>query len=269
MPTNYERFQQEYARINGAKADIAAAITAKGVTVPSSTTLDGYADLISAISAGSGWLPASAELVASASETINLSSGTDWDTWTPTTTNTSIAAAGTTRAACSYKITTDYQDTALIGICAFRTVYSYTGSVAKGYQKEKLICGIANYAPIKPLDYSSDYYGVTNAGTNGFMTYYTSASAFSLYVSTSYGVSPTGISWGTSSATSTSARTVGFTRPAIYARCNTTYFTTTAAEKINSSSTNIYCYYKIYKIDKTESPLYGAFDSEHGVFFSA
>lgn len=42
----------EIARLNRAKADISSAITEKGVTVPSSTKLDGMAELIKGISGG-------------------------------------------------------------------------------------------------------------------------------------------------------------------------------------------------------------------------
>lgn len=45
---------QELTRIQTAKADIKTAIEAKGVTVPSATTIDGYASLIGQISGGGG-----------------------------------------------------------------------------------------------------------------------------------------------------------------------------------------------------------------------
>lgn len=44
----------EIARLQGAKADIKTAIEAKGVTVPSDATLDGYGDYIEQISGGGG-----------------------------------------------------------------------------------------------------------------------------------------------------------------------------------------------------------------------
>lgn len=45
---------QEIARIQGAKADLKTAIESKGVTVPSATLLDGYADLVDQIPTGGG-----------------------------------------------------------------------------------------------------------------------------------------------------------------------------------------------------------------------
>lgn len=43
----------EITRLQTAKADLKTAIEGKGVTVPSSTKLDGYADLVDSISGGS------------------------------------------------------------------------------------------------------------------------------------------------------------------------------------------------------------------------
>lgn len=44
----------EINRLQTAKADLKTAIEGKGVTVPSSTKLDGYADLVDSIQAGGG-----------------------------------------------------------------------------------------------------------------------------------------------------------------------------------------------------------------------
>ncbi len=44
--------QSEVSRLNAAKSDLASAITAKGVTVPGTTKLDGYAALVEQIEAG-------------------------------------------------------------------------------------------------------------------------------------------------------------------------------------------------------------------------
>ena len=46
--------QSEVSRLNAAKSDLASAITAKGVTVPGTTKLDGYAALVEQIEAGGG-----------------------------------------------------------------------------------------------------------------------------------------------------------------------------------------------------------------------
>lgn len=44
--------QSQISRLQTAKADLKTAIENKGVTVPSSTKLDGYADLVDSISSG-------------------------------------------------------------------------------------------------------------------------------------------------------------------------------------------------------------------------
>lgn len=252
--------------------DLAMSISAKsGEPVPMTLTeMKTAVDGITPVTSGM-WLPPSATLVSSATETLNLSTDTSYDSWTPTTTNTSIKDAGSARAACNYRITDDYQDTALIGLCMANTVIAYPEgtSFASGYALTKTVCGICHYAPIKVQDYTdSDYYGMVSTSTAGFQSYYSSSSAISVYQSASYGIGWTGVSWGTSSNISTSARTVGFTRGAIYARCRSTNFSTTSASAIDSANTNIIFKYQIYKIDKTESPLYRAFDASSGLFFS-
>lgn len=216
------------------------------------------------------WLPKSAELVASSTETINLSDDTSYDSWTPSTTNTSILAVGSTRGACKYVITANDYDTCLIGLCIFHTDIAYPNgtTMAKGYSKNKTVYGIAYYAPMETPDYESyPNFGMTFYSTTGKQIYYTSSTAKASYASTSYGIGITGISWSVSSTTSDSARTVGFTRPIIYARCHSTYFSTASASALDSSNTNIYCEYRIYKIPKSESMVYHMFDCNDGEFF--
>lgn len=245
--------------------------SAQSETVTADSGYDGLESVSISIDAiAKNWLPSSATLVASASETINLSSDTSYDSWTPTTTNTSILAQGTTRGACSYTITDDYQDTCLIGVCCYYTDIAYPDGTtfAKGYSVNKVVSGIAFYAPMETPDYTgSTYYGYAWYGANGRQTYWSSASAKSVYAGASYGIGTTGITFSTSSSTSTSSRIVGFTRPAIYARCHSTYFSKTAASAVDSANTNIYCNYRIYTVDKSECLLYQVFDSTNGIFF--
>ena len=49
--------QGEVQRLQSAKSSLADAITAKGVTVPEGTKLDGYAALVGQISGGGGGVP--------------------------------------------------------------------------------------------------------------------------------------------------------------------------------------------------------------------
>ena len=52
----------EITRLQQAKSDLAASITNKGVTVPSATTIDGYAALVDQIQQGGGTLPYDTEI---------------------------------------------------------------------------------------------------------------------------------------------------------------------------------------------------------------
>lgn len=213
------------------------------------------------------FLPASAELVATATDTLNLSADTSYDSWTPSTTNTSILEAGSARAACNYKLTTNYQTKGIIGACLFTTNYAYTGAIAKNYSVRKIICGIWYYAPSKLPDYANEFYGNVIGGTMGRTTYMSSATATAIYASTAYGIGCTGTTFSVSSATSATSRTVGFTRPIVYARTNSSYFSTTAANALDSANTTITMQNKLWLVDKEEIPLYGMFDNTHGIFF--
>lgn len=220
----------------------------------------------------SSWLPSSATLVASADETFNLSTDTSYDSWTPSTTNTSIMSAGSLRGACSYTITTDYRDTALIGICLLHTELAYPDGTtyAKGYGLSKTIYGVCLYAPLKLPNYSgNNYYGVLQTSVGYRQSYHTSASVVNVYASGNYSVGPTTCTWSASSDTSTSKRIVGITRPAIYARCNDTFFSTTAAAAVDSANSYVYYKYRIYAMDKTVHPLYAMFDADNGALFTS
>lgn len=228
-------------------------------------------DNITITDAGGTWsfLPASAELVASADQTINLSTDTTFDSWTPSTSSTTILAAGTTRDACSYTIpTTDLDDTALIGAAIVRVPYVYKSgtTVAKGYGDNSMVTCIGLYSPVSIRSFTSSHYGLLQYAAATRLIYYNTDTGTTVGTTTSYGIGATGITWSPTAVSGTSVRTVGFTRPAIIARCSTTYFTTEAAGNIDSANTNIYCHYKIWKVPK-EDHIYGAlFDYPDGLF---
>ena len=75
--------QSEITRIEGAKNNIATAIEGKGVTVPASTKLDGYASLVNSISAGPSSSDAILRVLIYNGATISMTKGNV--TLTPTT----------------------------------------------------------------------------------------------------------------------------------------------------------------------------------------
>ena len=64
--------ETEISRIQSAKADIKTAIEAKGVTVPSSATIDTYDDYVSQISGGGGGIPMPSNLSAAKLDNYGL-----------------------------------------------------------------------------------------------------------------------------------------------------------------------------------------------------
>lgn len=214
------------------------------------------------------YLPPSAELVAEHEETINLSADTDWDSWKPSTTAKTLLAAGTTGGAGSYTIgASAYQEKAIIGVAFAHTDVAFADgtAMAKGYSKGRTIYCVGMYAPLKMPDYANQYYGMTLTGTGMRNVYWTSATATTIYTAATYGIGLSGgLALSTSSATGTS-RVIGFTRPTLTARCNSTYFSTECAGKIDSANTNTYIKTRLYLIDKEDSILYKMMDADSGL----
>lgn len=214
------------------------------------------------------YLPPSAELVAEHEETINLSADTDWDSWTPSTTSHTLLEAGTTRGAGNYTIgESAYQEKAIIGVAFAHTDVAFVDgtAMAKGYGKGRTLYCVGMYAPLKMPDYASAYYGMTLTGTGMRNVYWTSATATNIYTAATYGIGlSAGLSFSISSAKETS-RTIGFTRPTLTARCNSTYFSTACAGKIDSANTNTYIKTRLYLIDKEDSILYKMMDADSGL----
>lgn len=258
----------EIARLQQAKADIKTSIENKGVTVSADAKLDAYAALIDSISHG-GWMPPSAELVGSNNAILNVANDTSFSSWTPSSANTVIKAAGTARAALNYQFNANnYNTKALIGANLYITDYVYQAgtTMAKGYSLNKMIYGISLYSPMKIPLYDNADWGCAGSWIIGRSTYHTNATTKSIYNSTAYGIGPTTSTISLSSSTS-KTRTVGYTQPAIYGRCNGNYFSTAAAAAIDGANTNIYCYYRLWLIDKEESQVYRLFDATNGLLF--
>ena len=225
-------------------------------------------EMAAAIANIGGFLPPSAELVAEHEETINLSADTDWDSWTPSTTAHTLLAAGTTRGAGSYTIgSSAYKNKAIVGVAHAYTdvVFKNGTTMAKAFAKGRQVICVSHYAPLKLIDYTSEYYGAIETAVTYRNPYWTSATATALYSATTYGIGLSGsVALGTSSNTGTS-RTVGYTRPTLVARCSSTYFSTACAAAIDSEKTNTYIKTKLWLIDKEDSILYKAFDAVNGL----
>ena len=100
----------EITRLQGVKADIKTAIEGKGVTVSSSTTLDGYASLISSISTGTVLAPTAGDY--------------------PVVSNGGLGGGGSSLASTGISVTIPVSGTYRLKWCAFRrnnsTSYSWS-----------------------------------------------------------------------------------------------------------------------------------------------
>lgn len=241
-------------------------ITANGAYNASDDSFDGYSSVTVNVSGGSGsssWLPDSAELVASVDETINLSSDTSWDSITPSTTSQDILANGTTREACPYTLTAEETaNKAIIAVAHYGLEYAYTSSPGTAYAvKQEGI--VVNHYCMLDLAVHDDY-GLVVRGEWYAQKYVNASGDDNFGDSINYGIIPQTPLFTTSSTTSTTP-TVGFTRRKISTRCDTDRFSTAAAALIDSANTNIILKYRIYLVDKADSPLYACFDANNGI----
>lgn len=233
--------------------------------------LEGDITLTDVSGGGSGWLPSSAVLVASADDSYNLSTDTSWDSWTPSTTSTTILGQGTTGGACSYTYDpTTIETKALICACCLTTDIAYTGSIAQGYLASRVYQGLTLYTPLNPPKNNNanyDNYGNASTASLPILTYYSSeTTTTSTTGGASYSVGANTPLFGNSSQTA-NTRKIYYTRPNFFARCHSTYFTTAAAAAVDSANSYIRCSYRMWLIDKTDSIPYMLFDGENGLFF--
>lgn len=241
-------------------------ITANGTYNASDDSLDGYSSVTVNVSGGSGsssWLPASAQLVASEDETINLSADTSWDSITPSTTQQEILAATSVRTRCAYTLTAEETaNKAVIAVAHSIVEHVYTTSPGTAYVKSVEKAMIAHYCMLDWVNLEN-YGFVTNSNLKWQV--YINASGNSEITDSIYnGIAFDEVTLSTSSPKSTTP-IVGLRRPKIFTKCNDVMFSTDAAALIDSANTNIIFKYRLYLIDKADSPLYACFDANNGI----
>lgn len=132
----------EITRLQNAKSAIKTSIEGKGVTVPSSTTLDGYSTLISSIPTGGGTLTvktATATLSAVGS-TLTFSSLSGEPKYWFVRTTSQISSSGSTTI---YYITNAFYDGTNIKGNSFRIgstrrIYNVTSGITQSYSNKVL-----------------------------------------------------------------------------------------------------------------------------------
>jgi len=171
---------------------------------------------------------------------------TDFATWTPTTTQTTLAA-GTTLDA----YTADFDSYDYIVLHRFHTHFEYSTSVNPH---------VDNYyfeAAYNAIGYASNYSNMTadtinsvtgTATITGYGLDYKNSSGANSYASQTYGVYVSGLTTPGTSTTSITPKT-----SAVYARCGNSHFSTAAAEVVNQNTSYYEQAIEIWRVDRGTS----------------
>ena len=167
-------------------------------------------------------------------------------TWTPSTTQATLTAA---QSLTSFT-TVDFTQYDYVIEWEFHTHFEYgSGSTGKAiiydfYNEQARVCyGTAGGLSAVINDTISNYSGGAYGITSGL--YGVNSNGVTIFTTSSYGVYSTG-----SITTSQSASGISITIPAILARCNATYFSTTNATAVNQSASYYEQICKIWRVDR-------------------
>ena len=213
------------------------------------------AELVVNVSGGGGggayaWFGDGAEKVATViNKAVNLSSDTSYDSWTASTSNTTIKAASSTPDYTLTDASGDYdycfltrwfcQPVYLAGTTLTTTAYrfcAYHAYAVYGFPDKSTISAMVAGSPIGSL--TNTYNSSSSTFMHGYY-YYNNAGNLTSYT-TPYG--PMFVTGGGqySSSASNGKITMSIELPAIMARCNSSRFATSMKTKVDSANTYMY-----------------------------
>ena len=187
--------------------------------------------------------------IASLTPQVVKLSDTDFATWTPSTTAKAILATANVGTFTATDIA-DHDYYSRVRIYA-DIQYADGTSTAKGmFTKmvgENWYCLSRRASTNATLNSGTRNANVAESVTNYWAAQYYNSGWIAIY-SSSYGIYPSNTAPTLSSA-SVASPTVTVKRPAIYARCNTTYFATGMASAVDQDASTITFVYDIYRAD--------------------
>lgn len=191
---------------------------------------------------GAGW---------SYSTTIYLKD-TSYPTWTPSTTSTTILSAGTTplmQIAHNFSSGYDY-----ILLCKEDVSIAYLSGATMLSAPTRYIgvSAIECYAYPNTYQKFVDHSvgaGATTTLASKYLTAYYNASGVFKFDQVNYGPAYASSNVSIATTSSSTDATYKINRPAIYARCNSTYFSTARAAEVDVNNTTIKFDYSVYRID--------------------
>lgn len=239
-------------------------ITSNG-TYTASGGIDGYSPITVNVSGGGGgsypWFGPNTVKDYTKTITINLSEDTSWDSWTASTTATSILAAPSTN---DFTYAFDIDSYAVFIVTTAVTNYVHKSTATKA--NIPISSGRFDFCVFygQPSSYS-DYKTLTintrgsTGSWNALRLYYYNSNSTKAVYATNYGAYASSNPTFSDSA-SGSTVTIGGKRSPIYARCNATYFATARKADIDAENTNVVITFDVYKTPRENAFMPNIFD---------
>lgn len=182
------------------------------------------------------------------SETYNLADDTSFDSWTASTTATVIKSQSTTY---DVEVNIENRNYDYFVVLKSLTKFAYKN----GTENKNIMTTLAeircNCVTFEPYTYSTWHSGThstpnVSASYSKMIGYFYSTNNALDYVQSAYGVYKTGAPSGSLSATLYRLKT-----PAIYARCNSSFFDISQKENVDSENTTITYEVEVYRTPKS------------------
>ena len=226
-------------------------ITSNG-TYTASGGVDGYSPITVNVSGGGGggsypWFGPNTVKDYTKTITINLKDDTSFDSWTASTSATSILASPTTN---DFTYSYDRDTDAVTIVCTVITNFTLKSTATK--QLIPISTGRTDWHCFSGTPSTYTQFQSLTVGTQAYKTvsdvrlYYYGTNGTKYPNTVSYGVYPYGAPSYAQSA-SGSTVTISGKRSAIYARCSASYFDTARKNDIDSENTDVVITFDVYK----------------------
>lgn len=216
------------------------------------------------------FLGSNAELVKAYAKTTTKLSATNYNGWTPSTTAKTIVATSNLE---SVSINTEDYEYAIVWRFFVEPVYGSSATNTARLVKNAQC--IFTYVFRRGSNLTNIASGTNNGNaqlspfSNAILDYYNASGTHTFTTSASYGIyiSATSPTFGSSTSTST---TMTIRKPAINARCSTTYFSTSNAAAVTQASTDLVLDCKLYRMKAGTCDPFNVFQTiidiyRHGV----
>lgn len=248
---------------------IADAIRTKGGTQGSLTFPAGFVTAIGNISGGGGnsnWMGKNPTKVYESSVDPLAFEDTPWNTWTPTTTATTLASAATYTSISVDMANYDY----LVHFQMYEEI-KYSSSATTKARIEKACMDQWAYAVRYSSNRANLIAGTRNANDAAStlsklaMEYYNTSGTKTVAYSWGYGLYPTVPTPTFASSTATST-TLHLKLPQYNARCSNSYLTTANANYVNKSTSFYETFFEVYRVDAGTSAMRAVQDNRMTLF---